>query len=62
MKSKPKFATKMFVAVDGYAGLLSQNKQKADRIFRKERIKTGEAQFWTLADILKEPELERIRF
>jgi len=26
------------------------------------RIKTGEAHFWTLADILKEPELERIRF
>ena len=26
------------------------------------RIKSGEAHFWTLADILKEPELERIRF
>jgi uncharacterized pyridoxamine 5'-phosphate oxidase family protein len=26
------------------------------------RIKTGEAHFWTMADQLKEPELERIKF
>ena len=26
------------------------------------RIHTGEAHFWTMADILKEPELERVRF
>ena len=26
------------------------------------RIRSGEAHFWTMADILKEPELERIRF
>jgi pyridoxamine 5'-phosphate oxidase len=26
------------------------------------RISTGEAHFWTLQDVLKEPELERIRF
>jgi len=26
------------------------------------RIKTGEAHFWTMADVLKEPELERIKF
>ena len=26
------------------------------------RIKSGEAHFWTLMDVLKEPELERIRF
>ena len=26
------------------------------------RIKTGEAHFWTMRDILKEPELERIKF
>ena len=26
------------------------------------RIFTGEAHFWTMADILKEPELERVRF
>lgn len=26
------------------------------------RIYTGEAHFWTMADVLKEPELERIKF
>jgi uncharacterized pyridoxamine 5'-phosphate oxidase family protein len=26
------------------------------------RISTGEAHFWTLQDVLKEPELERIKF
>jgi len=26
------------------------------------RIKSGEAHFWTMLDILKEPELERIKF
>jgi pyridoxamine 5'-phosphate oxidase len=26
------------------------------------RISTGEAHFWTLADVLKEPELERVKF
>jgi pyridoxamine 5'-phosphate oxidase len=26
------------------------------------RIHTGEAHFWTMADVLKEPELERIKF
>ena len=26
------------------------------------RIRAGEAHFWTLPDILKEPELERIKF
>ena len=26
------------------------------------RIKTGEAHFWTMLDVLKEPELERLRF
>ena len=26
------------------------------------RIRSGEAHFWTMADILREPELERIRF
>jgi pyridoxamine 5'-phosphate oxidase len=26
------------------------------------RIATGEAHFWTMADILKEPELERLKF
>jgi uncharacterized pyridoxamine 5'-phosphate oxidase family protein len=26
------------------------------------RINTGEAHFWTLPDVLKEPELERIKF
>jgi pyridoxamine 5'-phosphate oxidase len=26
------------------------------------RIKSGEAHFWTLADVLKEPELERMTF
>ena len=31
-------------------------------IVRPLRISTGEAHFWTLADFLKEPELERIKF
>jgi len=26
------------------------------------RITTGEAHFWTMMDVLKEPELERIKF
>ena len=26
------------------------------------RLKSGEAHFWTLTDVLKEPELERLRF
>ena len=26
------------------------------------RIRTGEAHFWTMMDVLKEPELERIKF
>ena len=31
-------------------------------LLRPVRISTGEAHFWTMADVLKEPELERLKF
>ena len=36
--------------------------QPLEDLWRVFRIHTGEAHFWTMPDILKEPDLERIRF
>jgi uncharacterized pyridoxamine 5'-phosphate oxidase family protein len=36
--------------------------QPLGHLWRTFRIHTGEAHFWVMTDILKEPELERIKF
>lgn len=36
--------------------------QPLEHLWEVFRIHTGEAHFWTMMDVLKEPELERIRF
>jgi pyridoxamine 5'-phosphate oxidase len=36
--------------------------QPLEHLWEVFRIHTGEAHFWTMADVLKEPELERIKF
>ena len=40
-------------------GIIGRPLEPVAEVFR---IASGEAWFWTLADILKEPELERVRF
>ena len=49
-------------AVETRKGLTALIGQPIEPLLEVFRISTGEAHFWTMMDLLKEPEIERIKF